>query len=186
MPQEIMKRHAIIEALCTDRTAKEIIDFLITTRTLFIELKSNLKLVMTLRPSLEREKPTSDILMPSGSNVVMLFTEFVTKVKQRIQDDLSKFMAALAFEMNVNKSTIFRTVAKDLNMKSYCLRKRHLLTAALIEQRLIKGTALLNELKHGSFSHVRFFSDEKKFIQDKLYNGQNDHFITDNPEEFPL
>ena len=88
--------------------------------------------------------------------------------------------------MNVNKSTISRTVAKDLNMKSYCLRKHHLLTAALMEQRLIKGTALLNELKHGSSGHVKFFSDEKKFIQDKLHNRQNNHFITDDPEEVPI
>ena len=44
MPQEKTKRHAIIEVLCDGRTAKEIIDFSITTRTLFIELKSNLKL----------------------------------------------------------------------------------------------------------------------------------------------
>ena len=44
MPQEITKRYAIIDALCTGRTAKEIIDFSITTRTLFIESKSNLKL----------------------------------------------------------------------------------------------------------------------------------------------
>ena len=95
-------------------------------------------------------------------------------------------MAALAFEMNINKSTIYRTVAKDLNTKSYCLRKRHLLTAALMERWLIKGTALLNELKHGSSSHVRFFSDEKKCIQDKLHNQQNDRFITDDPEEVPI
>ena len=88
--------------------------------------------------------------------------------------------------MNVNKSTISRTVAKDLNMKSYCLRKRHLLTAALMEQWLIKVTALLNELKHGSSGHVRFFSDEKKFIQDKLHNRQNDCFIADHLVEVPI
>ena len=88
--------------------------------------------------------------------------------------------------MNVNKSTIFRTVAKDLNMKSYCLRKRHLFTAALMKRRLIKGTALLNELKHGLSGHVIFFSKEKKFIQDKLHNRQNDRFITDDPEEVPI
>ena len=91
-------------------------------------------------------------------------------------------MAALAFKINIKKSTISRTVAKDLNMKSYCLRKHHLLTAALMEQRLIKGTALLN----GSSRHVRFFSDEKKFIQDKLHNRQNDRFITDDPEKVPI
>ena len=88
--------------------------------------------------------------------------------------------------MKVKESTISRTVAKDLNMKSYCLRKHHLFTAALMEQRLIKGTALLNELKHGSSGHVRFFSDEKKLIQDKLHNQQNDCFFTDDPEEVPI
>ena len=71
-------------------------------------------------------------------------------------------------------------------MKSYCLRKHHLLTAALMERQLIKETALLNELKHGSSGHVRFFSDEKKFIQDKLHNQQTDCFITDDPEEVPI
>ena len=95
-------------------------------------------------------------------------------------------MAALAFKINVNKSTISRTVAKDLNIKSYCLRKCHLLTAALMERQLIKGTALLNELKHGLSSQVRFFSDEKKFIQDKLHNRQNNRFITENPEGVPI
>ena len=95
-------------------------------------------------------------------------------------------MATLTFEINVNKSTISRTVAKDLNMKTYCLRKHHLLTAALMEQWLIKGTALLNKLKHGLSGHVRLFSGEKKFIQDKLHNRQNDCFITDDPEEVPI
>ena len=55
-----------------------------------------------------------------------------------------------------------------------------------MERRLIKRTASLNELKHGSSGHVRFFSDEKKFIQDKLHNRQNNRFITDDPEEVPI
>ena len=75
---------------------------------------------------------------------------------------------------------------KPQHIKSYCLRKCHLLTAALMEQWLVKGTALLNELKHGSSSCVRFFSDEKKFIQNKLHNQQNNCFITDDPEEVPI
>ena len=135
---------------------------------------------MTLRPSLERGKPTSNVLMPSGAPSLSL------KSSRGSRTTPYKPMAALAFEMNFNKSTISRTVAKDLNMKSYSLRKYHLLTAALMEQWLIKGTALLNELKHGSSSHVRYFLDEKKFIQDKLHNRQNNRFITDDPEEVPI
>ena len=156
MPQKITKRHAIIKALCTGRTAKKIIDFFICNKDLVYKIKKQFEACddpETFTGERKTHKQHSDAIRSP---------EFVTKVKQRIQDNPSKSMAALAFEMNVNKSTISRTVAKDLNMKNYCLRKCHLLTAALMERQLIKGTALLNELKHGLSSHVRFFSDEKK------------------------
>ena len=180
MPQKIMKRHAIIKALCTGRTAKEIIDFFNYNKDLVYRIKKQFEACddpETFTGERKTHKRHSDAIKSP---------EFVTKVKQRIQDDPSKSMANLVFKMNVNKSTISRTVAKDLNMKCYCLKKHHLLTAALMEQRLIKGTALLNKLKHESSDHVRFFSDEKKFIQDKLYNQQNNRFIPDNPEEIPI
>ena len=155
MPQEIKKRHVIIEALCTSRTAKEIIDFFNYNKDLVYRIKKQFEACdnpKTFTGKRKTHKRRSDAIRSP---------EFVTKVKQTIQDDPSKSMVALAFEINVNKSTISRTVAKDLNTKSYCLRKRHLLTAALMERRLIKRTALLNELKHGSSDYVRFFSDEK-------------------------
>ena len=170
----------MIEALRAGRTAKEIIDFFNYNKDLVYRIKKQFEACddpETFTGEKKTHKQRFDAIRSP---------EFVTKVKQRIQDDPFKFMGALAFEMNINKSTISRTVAKDFNMKHYCLRKRHLLTAALMEQWLIKGTALLNELKHGSSSHVRFFSDEKKFIQDKLHNKQNDCFITDDPEEVPI
>ena len=63
MPQEMMERHAIIEALRAGRTAKEIIDFFNYNKDLVYKI--NLKLVMTLRPSLEKGKPTRDVLVPS-------------------------------------------------------------------------------------------------------------------------
>ena len=166
MPQEITKRRAIIKALRAGRNAKEIIDFFDYNKDLVNRIKKQFEACddpETFTGERKTHKRHSDAIRSP---------EFVTKDKQRIQDDPSKSMAALAFEINVNKSTISRAVAKNLNMKSYCLRKRHLLTAALMEQRLIKGTALLNELKHGSSGHVRFFLDEKKFIQDKLHNRQ--------------
>ena len=154
MPQEIMKRHAIIDA---SSTIKEIIDFFNYNKDLVYRIKKQFEACddpETFTRERKTHKRHSDAIRSP---------EFITKVKQRIQDNLSKSMAALTFKMNVNKSTIFRTVAKNLNMKSYCLRKHHLLTAALMEQRLIKRTALLNELKHGSSGHVRFFSDEKNY-----------------------
>ena len=158
------ERHTIIKALRAGRTAKEIIDFFNYNKNLVYRIKKQFEACddpETFTGERKTHKQCFDTIRSP---------EFVIKVKQRIQDDPSKSMAALAFKMNVNKSTISKTVAKDLNMKSYFLRKHHLLTAALMEQQLIKGTALLNELKHGSSGHARFFSDKKKFIQDKLHN----------------
>ena len=174
MPHLITKRLVIIEALRAGRTAKEIIDFFNYNKDLVYIIKKQFEVCddpETFNGERKTHKRRSDVIRSP---------KFVTKVKQRIQDNPFKSIAALSFEMNINKSTISRTVAKDLNMKSYCLRKRHLLTAALMERRLIKGTFLLDELKHGSSGHVRFFSNEKKFIQDKLHNRKNDRFITDD------
>ena len=95
-------------------------------------------------------------------------------------------MAAIASEMNVARSTISKTIKEDLGMKSYTLKKRQLLTEAMKERRCTKAHALLSELKHGSAGLLRFFSDEKNFIQDQLFNRQNDRFITNNPDEVPI
>ena len=114
MPQEITKRHAIIKALCTGRTAKEIIDFFNYNKDLVYKIKKQFEACNnpeTFTGERKAHKRRSDAITS---------LKFVTKVKQRIQDNPSKPMAALAFEMNVNKSTISLTVAKDLNMKSYC------------------------------------------------------------------
>ena len=127
MPQEIMKRHAIIKALHTGRTAKEIIDFFNCNKDLVYRIKKQFEACV------DPETFTGERKIHKQCSDAIRSPKFVTKVKQRIQDDPSKSMAALAFEMNVNKSTISRTVAKNLNMKSYCLRKCHLLTAALME-----------------------------------------------------
>ena len=161
MPQEITKRHAIIKTLRATRTAKEISDFFNYNKDLVYRIKKQFEACD------DPETFTGERKTHKRCFNAIRSPEFVTKVKQRIQDNSSKSMVILAFKMNVNKSTISRTASKDLNMKSYCLRKHHLFTAALMGQWLIKGTALLNELKHGSSGHVRFFSNEKKFIQDK-------------------
>ena len=160
MPQEITKRQAIIKALHTGRTAKEIIDFFNYNKDLVYRIKKQFEACN------DPENFTGERKTHKWHSDAIRSSKFVTKVKQRIPDDPSKSMAALAFEMNVNKSTISRTVAEDLNMKSYCLRKRYLLTAALMEQWLIKGTALLNELKHGSSMSDSFQ------MRTKIYPGQ--------------
>ncbi|CAE1254203.1 unnamed protein product [Acanthosepion pharaonis] len=49
----------------------------------------------------------------------------------------------------------------------------------------VKVAALLNELKHRSPGMLRFFSDERNFIQDQTSNRQNDRWICEEIEEVP-
>ena len=91
MLQEIAKRHAIIEALRAGRTAKEIIDFLNYNKDLVYRIKKQFK---------DCDDPETF----TGERKTHKRRSDATKVKQRIQDDFSKSMAVLAFEINVNKS----------------------------------------------------------------------------------
>ena len=48
---------------------------------------------------------------------------------------------------------------------------------------MLRASALLNDLKHVSAGMLRFFSDEKNFIQDMKKNRQNDRWLAESPEE---
>ena len=67
MPQEIMKRYAIIKALRAGRTAKEIIDIFNYNKDFVYRIKKQFEPCDDLRSSLQRGKPTSNILMSSGA-----------------------------------------------------------------------------------------------------------------------
>ena len=179
MLQKITKRHAIIEVLHAGRTAKEIIDFFNHNKDLVYRIKKQFEACD------DPETFTGERKTHNRCSDAIRSPEFVIKVKQRIQDNPFKSMAALAFKINVNKSTISRTVAKDLNMKSYCFRKLHLLTAALMERRLIKETALLNVLKYGLSGNVRFFSDEKNLSRTSSTTDKTIASLT-TLKKFPL
>ncbi|CAE1312828.1 unnamed protein product [Acanthosepion pharaonis] len=109
---------------------------------------------------------------------VMAWTdEFVTAVKKTVENDGSQSYAKITADMGCHKSTICRTIKKDIDYSSY--RKSHcmLITNASKESRKVKAVALLNELEHGSAGMLRFFSHEKNFIQDKTSNRQNGRWM---------
>ncbi|CAE1302710.1 unnamed protein product [Acanthosepion pharaonis] len=88
--------------------------------------------------------------------------------------------------MGCHKSTICRTIKKDIGYSSYRMSHRMLITNASKESRKVWAEALLNELKHGSTGMLRFFSNEKNFIQDQTSNSQNDRWICKDIEEVPV
>lgn len=113
--------------------------------------------------------------------------EFLSTLETSIKEDPGKSMGALAKEMGVARSTIHKAVHEDLQYHSYKLRRRHLLTQRTKETRLAKARSLLNELKHGdSVGMLRFFSDEKNFVQDMKVNVQNNRWLCADPSDVPV
>ncbi|CAE1168868.1 unnamed protein product [Acanthosepion pharaonis] len=112
--------------------------------------------------------------------------ELVAAVKETIDNDGSQSYAKIAADMGCHKSTICLTIKKDIGYSSYRKSHRMLITNASKESRKIKAAALLNELKHGSARMLRFFSDEKNFIQDQTSNRQNDSWISKDIEKVPV
>ena len=163
MSKELARRQAIIEAFRAERTVKEVIDFFDYNRDFVYRLKRQYD------ETEDKDNFFGNRTLHKRRSNTKRDDQFVTDVSQMIQDNPTKSMATIASEMNVARSTISKTITKDLGMKSYTLRKRQLLTEA---------TVLLTELKHGS-TGLRSFSDENNFIQDQLFNRQNDRFITD-------
>lgn len=45
---------------------------------------------------------------------------------------------------------------------------------------------MVNDLKHVSIGMLRFFSDEKNFVQDTKSNKQSDRCLVESPDEVPI
>ena len=112
--------------------------------------------------------------------------EFVADVVEIVKENPSKSIRKITKEMGTSRRTIGRTVKEDLNVKSYKLRWRQLLTQVQKERRKLKASALIDDLKHTSSGMLRFFSDEKIFVQDMKPNQQNNRWLSASPEEVPI
>lgn len=101
---------------------------------------------------------------------------FLCGLKRSIAANPSQSMASLAKKRNVTKMTISKAVRKDLGMKSFCRRRRNILTAKSRAIRNERSLLLLNHLKHRG-GDVRIFVDEKKFVVDEVSNRRNSRCI---------
>ena len=104
-------------------------------------------------------------------------------LKQSIKAAPGVPMSVHAKKKGVSETTIRRAV-KSLSMKSYALRKKHLITPEQRQQRLLKSKRILSSLKKGA-KQLHFFSDEKIFTVDRARNSHNDQWICVDPEDVP-
>ncbi len=87
-----------------------------------------------------------------------------------------KTMTSVAEKFHVNQSTISRVV-KAANGKSLVRQKKPMLTKKMQQNRFNRAKILLNNLKSAEKGRVIFFSDEKTFTVDPVFNRRNDRYI---------
>lgn len=180
MSREYDRRAAIIESLRAGHSAKDIIEWFNYPKTVVYDLKK------AWDAAEDKGDFTAERKAHRKRSDAVRTDEFVADVAEKVKGDPSQSMAKVAKDMNVSKATIHRTIHENLSLKSYVIKRRQLLTEDTKERRKIKASALINELKHQSAGTLRFFSDEKNFIQDRVINRQNDRWLADSPEDVPI
>lgn len=179
MSSEYDRRASILESLRAGRTPQQIIEWFGYSKTT----------VYNLAKRFNENHDKDNINAKRKSHIKRSDSKrnetFIADLKEKIDADGSKSMADLAKEMIVAKTTICVAIKQDICYKSYVLRRRQLLTEKLKSSRKIKAQALLNDLKHDSAGLLRFFSDEKYFVQDRKINRQNDRWICQYASDVP-
>ena len=180
MSSEYDRRAAVVESLRAGHSAKEIIEWFKYPKTMVYELAK------AYESATEKEIFTPERKAHKKRADTIRTPEFVQGVAKVVKEDPSKSMGKIAAEVGASRRTVERVVKDDLNLKSYVLARRHLLTEDQKERRMLRAAALINDLKHVSAGMLRFFSDEKNFVQDMKNNRQNDRWLAESPDEVPV
>lgn len=101
----------------------------------------------------------------------------MAKMEQSIKANPAMNIADHARRLAISRSSASRIMA-EIGGKSLRRIERPLLTEQMMEKRLVRVRILLNDLKHAPAKRVIFFSDEKTFTVDPVFNRQNDRFIS--------
>ena len=172
MSSEYDRRAAVDESLHAGHKAKEIIEWFKYPKTMVYNLAK------AYEASGDRENFRPERKTHKKRSGTIRTPEFVADVVEIVKENPSKSIRKIAKEMGSSRRTIGRTVKEDLNFRSYELKRRQLLTQVQKERRKLKASALIDDLKHTSSGMLRFFSDEKIFVQDMKPNQQNNRWLS--------
>ena len=180
MSSEYDRRAAVVESLRAGHKAKDIIEWFKYPKTMVYDLAK------AYDSSKEKDFFTPERKCHKKRTDTIKTPEFVQGVAEVVKEDPTKSMGKIAAEVGASRRTVERVVKDDLNLKCYVLAQRHLLTEDQKERRMLRAAALINDLKHVSTGMLRFFSDEKNFVQDLKNNRPNDRWLTESPDEVPV
>lgn len=179
MSRELERRAAVLEGLRAGRTATEVIAFFGYSKSFVYNIRKDYEAAP------DKDQVTAERKPHKRRSDSKRSEDFLEELKTNIAEDPGQSMRHLAQKMDVASSTIHRSVHQDLGFQSFVLRRRQLLTEATRENRKVKAQALLNDLRRNSAGLLRFFSDEKNFIQDRKVNRQNDRWLCEDPADVP-
>ena len=97
-------------------------------------------------------------------------------IRRRVKAAPTKSLRKISRESGVGRESV-RKVVVEAGWKSLRRVKVPLISAEGCERRASRAAGLINALKLLPRNHIIFFSDEKNFAVDPVYNPQNDRWI---------
>ena len=165
MSNWIKVRQAISGLLDAGETPTSIVRTLCCSRTLVYKVK---KL---------KEKKDSDLGRLATLRSKRVMTPRVRKaIEKKIRANPNKSLTAMGDEVGVNRKNVSRLV-KEIGGKSLRRIKVPLISAEGRERRASRALGLLNDMKSARPRRIVFFSDEKNFVVDPVFNPQNDRYV---------
>ena len=178
---EYERRSAVLQCLRAGRSTVEISKFC------GISLRTVQKIASDYRDAEETGAGSYTAERKRHERVRTVVTkELIEAVQERILEDPSLAMRALALEFNVDRETMRRLVHTDLRYNSYTIKVKQHLSEANKVKRVQRCGLLLNSLKHEAAGRLRFFSDEKIFTIEAKINRQNDRWLARDPADVPI
>lgn len=162
MPQDLLKRAAIIELFKSGKTAPDIAKILNINR-------------MLVWRTLKRFESTGDIVnqpgqgRPRSARTIKL----VKSTREKLRRNPKRSLRNLAKDGKVSVGTMSTILHTDLKRSPYKHQKKQLLSASSVEKRKQRAELILSRINAGTLPNL-VFSDEKQFDVQQHVNVQND------------
>jgi hypothetical protein len=161
MSAEYETRAAVLKALRAGRKPQEIARFLKVHRSLVYRLK---KVLDQSQDAGEAEITPARKQHKKRTVGLTRTADFVASLQEKINEDPSKSMRALAKEMQCDEKTIRNCIQEDIRYKSYKMRRGHFMSEATKQKRCKKAKLLLNRLKRPANPNQSFSFLMRKFL----------------------
>ena len=181
MSKRILGRQAILALLRAGKTPTEVIGSLGVSRQTVYSVKKR----METTP--DGQEVNLEVKYRPRARKVMT-PRVQAAVRRRIRTAPTKSLRRVAKEAKVGREAV-RKVVLDEGWRSRRRVKVPLVSAEGRERRALRALGLINALKTVRKGTIIFFSDEKNFVIDPVFNPQNDRWIqfneanSDNPDD---